>query len=42
MALQDVIELGFIAAGVFIFFVDNKCGVSLGPEADGFEKATKR
>ena len=41
MALQDEIELGFIAASVFFFFVDDKRGVSLGPMAHGFDKTAK-
>ena len=42
MALQDEIELGFVAADILFFFVDDKSRVSLGPMADGFEKAPKR
>jgi len=42
MALKDEIQLGFVPAAVFFFFVHNKSGVSLGPIADGFEKPAKR
>jgi len=38
MALKDEIQLGFIPAGIFFFFVHDESGVSLGPMADGFIK----
>ena len=42
MALKDKIQLGFISTAILFYFVHDECGVSLGPEADGFEKAAKR
>jgi hypothetical protein len=41
MAFKDRIESGFIAAAVFFFFIHNKRGIRLGPEADGFENTAK-
>jgi len=42
MPLNDEIQLGFIAAGVFFPFVHDEGGVCLGPVADGFKKSAKR
>jgi len=38
MALKDEIQLGFIPADVFLFFVHDESGVSLDPMTGGFIK----
>jgi len=42
MPLNDEIQFGFIAPGVFFPFVHDEGGVGLGPIADGFKKSAKR